>query len=255
MMRHHLSVVFCTLLCLALAVRDGRAAPMNYILGHAHIGIDYDAGAGLDLHFHAEGATLDGTLYPDNGFEPGQIVTVVPETTQQIKPVGSLSFLGVADGETYCRLSYDPVDCAVEGTPFFGFGTEEIADGTFVNDRVTFALTGVVSAPTGGYFSLYKGDGTRLMDTADEVPLKPIPFDNDSFSFPTGTHGHYNFAFSAPGTYQLEFTALGALAAGGTASDSAVFTFQVVPEPGTVVLLLSGGTIGLRVLRRRKRTA
>ncbi|MEJ5258734.1 MAG: TIGR03769 domain-containing protein [Anaerohalosphaeraceae bacterium] len=58
----------------------------------------------------------------------------------------------------------------------------------------------------------------------------------------------YNWGFSAPGLYEIEWTAEALLADQTPVSASAVFSFRVVPEPISL-LLLAVGT--LSAVRRR----
>ena len=48
-----------------------------------------------------------------------------------------------------------------------------------------------------------------------------------SYSVPTFTHQHANWAFTKPGVYRLKFTWSADLVSGGPASDTAVYTFAV----------------------------
>lgn len=247
MMRHPVLILLGVALSLTIAARAGMAETYHYTDGHADIGAGYE-GNQLHLHFHAEGAMLNGVAQSDE-FEVADIVTVVPPMAKTSRPASSQwDFLGVPAGSNVYILS----SSNQTGVPFLGLGAEEISKDVFVNGEITFALTGIVSMPAGGNFSLYQFDsfGTlvRRMDTADGL------FANDSFQFLVGGHDHANWAFTVPGEYKLQWTVSGNLAAGGSTSHSGVLTFQVVPEPGTIALLLGSGMIGLgAVVLRRKR--
>jgi surface-anchored protein len=90
-----------------------------------------------------------------------------------------------------------------------------------------------------GNFALFTaGSSIRLSATGSAVGTS-------SFSISTG-HIHYNWGFSAPGTYTFDMKAtFGAL-------ESAVetYTFNVIPEPSSGALLLIG-LAGLMAARKR----
>lgn len=209
-------------LALTSAARAGLCT-----LGHTHAGVSYEGGQ-FALELEADGAVIDG-VETWGALEPEEVTILVPATTWQTVSAGAESlpwaFLGAAAGGDYFRLSNSTQDCSKEKSVYFGLGTDEIDYGTFLNDQVQFALTAVIAAPPGGYFSVYETGPVRWMDTADETPPKPHPFDNDAVTMPVSTHGHYSFAFSKPGTYRLELTASAQLSGGATVSDAAVFTF------------------------------
>jgi surface-anchored protein len=75
---------------------------------------------------------------------------------------------------------------------------------------------------------------------------------DDWFEIGAGDHAHFNWAFSAMGTYTLTFEASGTLVEDSifTSSGPVDFTVQVVPEPGVAALL---GLGGLLLLARRRR--
>ena len=95
-------------------------------------------------------------------------------------------------------------------------------------DSVTFTMVGA-GADNPGNFALFNSSSAiRLSATGSEVGTS-------GFSITTG-HIHYNWGFSAPGTYTFDLKAtFGAL-------ESAVetYTFNVIPEPSSGALLLIG---------------
>ena len=103
-----------------------------------------------------------------------------------------------------------------------------VAKAGFPAGSVTFTM---VDAGPGnpGNFALFASDSSiRLSATGEAVGT-------GSFSI-TGSHLHYNWGFSAPGTYTFDLKAtFGAL-------ESAVetYTFNVIPEPSSGALLLIG---------------
>ncbi|MBK9137905.1 MAG: choice-of-anchor M domain-containing protein [Verrucomicrobia bacterium] len=194
--------------------------------GHMDLGVAYEAGA-LELHIHAHEPEPDGTEYA-----PGEAVIWIGTAARTTVPANpAFSFLGVPGATTYLLpATFHPE------LPFLGLGAEEIEGGVFVGDNLRLALTGF-SGP--GEFALYTSDAfgnpTLHVNTRDGLS------EADHVNLRAGSHGHANWAFSAPGDYFLTFVASGTLVGGGAiASDPATFAFTVVPEPGTWVLWVLG---------------
>jgi len=249
--------IFCVCIVSSSAGTHACAEPIyEYLDGHAHVGVVYEAGT-LHLHFHGHNVKMrhiaSGVVrtYAEFEADGDEVVIVVPQSTEIVRPAGSQwDFLGIPAGAKFYQLP----QYSTPGVPFFGVGTEELDYGVLVGDRVTFSLLGVPQRPSGGQFALYQFGMTgpeRIMDTADGS------FANDSFNFPAGTHGHYNFAFTEPGLYTLKIGVSGQRTAaygGGTVSTQSDFHFQVVPEPGTIALLCTAVTAAVVLaLHRRNR--
>ena len=104
-----------------------------------------------------------------------------------------------------------------------------------------------VSNVNGGKFRLYDVDGFNVpivvFNSGDGITGA------DSTTLPTGGHAHFNFSFSAPGQYDIEFKVDG-LDGGLPVTQTATYTFDVVPEP-TSALLLATGALALIGRRRR----
>ena len=103
----------------------------------------------------------------------------------------------------------------------------------FPTDSVTFSMVGAGAANPGNFALFTAGSSIRLSATGSEVGTS-------SFSITTG-HIHYNWGFSAPGTYTFDLKASYMDATFG-ALESAVetYTFNVIPEPSSGALLLIG---------------
>jgi surface-anchored protein len=99
-------------------------------------------------------------------------------------------------------------------------------------------MIGAGAANPGNFALFSSSSAIRLSATESDVGTS-------SFSITTG-HIHYNWGFSAPGTYTFDLKAtFGAL-------ESAVetYTFNVIPEPSSGALLLIG-LAGLMAARKR----
>lgn len=227
---------------------DARAG--LYESGHGDVDIAYDAlpTGEWELGFHLEGAVVDGVSGAEGEFGAADLVVLVPASTSTTRPGGSAwDPLGVAAGEEFWFLPQSGTLADSLGAPFLGIATEEIGAGEFVGDQVSLSLIGV-SGP--GDFSVWQ-DGlspTFYMSTADGVDA------GDALSLATGTHAHFNYGFSAPGLYEVTFQASGNHAVDGlVTSNPTVFSFQVIPEPGTLSLAAAGITMLLAVRRWRNR--
>jgi surface-anchored protein len=232
------------LLILALSSTASHAASI-FSADHGDFGIAYDGGA-LDLHYHlGPDAIVDGIPVgndPDGAeFAPDAILTLVPEPAAS-RPAGAAwDFLGSPASAPIWFLpqSEDPQK------PFFGIGSEELdpADWSSLSLRLT-----AMSAPASGNFSLYQtnGFGSPIVQitTANGID------GSDSFNLSIGGHAHHNWAFTAPGRYDLSFTASGIHLTDGPVSGSGTFSFIVIPEPAAASLSLA--TASLLLFRRRR---
>lgn len=224
---------------LAALLTTGLAAQAQTPLydGHTDVGIDYDETLNAwNLHVHYE---VTDTEYSP----PSDAMLVVKYQALTTVPTGSSwSFLGSAGANTWILPKSQNPDLL-----FLGIGAEEIAAGTFVNDQFTVALKGV-SGP--GTFAVFDndtfGDPLLLMNSGDGISLA------DSVVFPSGTHSHVNWAFSAPGDYTVTFEASALSTLNGATSSGDVnylFHVEAVPEPTTGAL---AGVGALALLLGRK---
>ncbi|MHC5060409.1 MAG: choice-of-anchor M domain-containing protein [Planctomycetota bacterium] len=245
MKTNHIFLVLTVLLCLTISSK----AAVHYTVGHADVGINYEEGA-WDLHIHAEGADIGGLEDVDGEFEPDAIITVIPDHAEHIRETGSQwDFIGVAAGQPLWRLPQHENDGGDHSghdheIPFLGIGTHELASDIFVDDKITLSLVSASFFGSGpGHFSLWN------TDEFNQTVVYMSSFDpsvETDLNLYAGLHGHYNWDFSALGTYEIELMASGELVTGGTTSGTAVYTFQVVPEPASVSLLALGAVALLR---------
>jgi len=195
--------------------------------GHTDVGIVYETD-GWNLHI---GRHED---QPPAEYAPGEaILQVGAEALSAVPGNPSYSFLGTAGAPVYILPQHEQASLL-----FLGLGTEEQAAGVFADDRVTLSLAGVAGP---GQFSMYEvgalGNPTLFMSSADGIS------ESDRVDLIAGGHRHVNWAFSAPGTYELGLRASGTLVEGDVykLSDVATYRFEVIPEPGTWALLAFGG--------------
>ncbi len=236
------------ILSLLLFVTPAVSADMLYTAGHADLGIAFEDGA-WDLHVHAEGAIIDGTLVDDEEFEADEVVIVAPASTfvSVVElPVadfhGIPESLGLASDASWFNLFQELSDSDATNSPFLGVAAEEIENDVFVNDEITVSLVDVVGP---GEMTVWSNGNGVIFDSLDG-------FDDDVLSgFPVGTHTHFNYAFSAAGNYEVTLSATGTLVDGGAETTGfGTFTFSVVPEPSALALVALGG-VSLAFVRRR----
>ncbi|MEM9479217.1 MAG: choice-of-anchor M domain-containing protein [Verrucomicrobiota bacterium] len=251
---------------LSLLLLNSASGTSLFFSGHGDLGIGGGPASGgdpaeLELHYHLgedTGATLVGGanagFVPDPGeeFEVDEIVVRVfnplPDTDFSA-PI--FSFLGPLGDFVYV-LPEDEVDADAAGVPFLGIGAEELVPGDWTGSlvlTVDHAAYNGFSNP--GEFSLY--DFGSAQTGADTNPF--ISTSNDGgigFEIDAGGHSHANWAFTAPGLYNVPFVVTGTPSAGGgPITDTATYQFLVIPEPSTSLLgLASLVLIGLRRTRR-----
>jgi surface-anchored protein len=254
---------------LTLSIQPTASAGV-WSAGHGDIGVAYDPlnPTAFEMEVHAEqGATIDGVVVTDpagQAFEPGDITIRVPATANLGRvndPTGfwtglpntgydftgpQYDALGVPVDSPLWVLSPSGADAEHYGTPFLGWAAEEGFAGQSFG-TISFTPTSF-TAPAGGNMAIYSGS-TPLWVLEDG----DTSFTGDSFSVPAGAHTHRTLFFTEPGIYQVGIQAAG-LNGTTPVSGSAVYTFQVVPEPSTVALaaLAAAAAIPLARLRRRR---
>jgi len=103
-----------------------------------------------------------------------------------------------------------------------------------------------------GDFALYRYSSGRVFSN----PINTVGGLNstDFIEISPGSHEHWNWAFSAAGTYTFEFQASGTHDVGGVLTPALTeietYTFNVIPEPTCGTLLLIG-LAGLMAARKR----
>ena len=135
-----------------------------------------------------------------------------------------------------------PVD--LEQADISGLIEAGVAKDGFPDDEpVTFTMVAAGAANPGNFALFTAGSSIRLSATGSSVGTS-------SFSITTG-HIHYNWGFSAPGTYTFDLKASYTDANFGVLeSATETYTFNVIPEPSCSALLLIG-LVGWVAARKR----
>ena len=134
-----------------------------------------------------------------------------------------------------------PVD--LEQAANLGLIEAGVAKAGFPAGSVTFTMVGAGPANPGNFALFTAGSSIRLSATGSEVGTS-------GFSITTG-HIHYNWGFSAPGTYTFDLKASYTDANFGVLeSATETYTFNVIPEPSSSTLLLIG-FVGWVATRKR----
>jgi surface-anchored protein len=214
---------------LAALLTTGLASQAQTCLweGHTDVGIVYEDGA-WNLHIGQHEAI------PPMEYAPNEAILGVNllAASNTVPANPQFSFLGTAGSPVWILpQGQDPA------LLFLGFGTEELPAALFVNDEVALTLK-AVRGP--GQFSVYEsglfGNPNVIMNSRDGVTAA------DSVVLTAGGHRHVNWAFSVPGTYEVDFEATGTLVAGNvfTSSGPITYTFDVAVVPPTLTLTSAG---------------
>jgi surface-anchored protein len=154
----------------------------------------------------------------------------VNESSYFASPAGLVSILGSA---AYILPATQEADM------LYGGVSAEGPSGVFQNNR--FKIQMVSAGPDNpGNFSMYRFSGAGAL----QVGLQSIggSVSVNEVTIPIGGHEHWNWGFSAPGTYTFEFQGLGVKSADLSIFETSreLFTFNVIPEPSSGSLLLIG---------------
>jgi surface-anchored protein len=198
---------------------------------HVDLGFDYVGG-------QWEGSSEIGTSNPNDSaidYAPDKTLHYVHPGARANRPAGAQwDFIGVPAGQPIYILpqAQDP------GLMFLGIATEETPSGTFAaysetDPRVSSApipwVTTRVTAVRGpGQFAVWQSGtfGTPIVWVSSADGLGPT----DKLLNLEGGHVHYNWAFTAPGFYEIDLQASAVLSATGQVSQSPVHTFYFVVD-------------------------
>ncbi len=192
-------------------VATTQAQSFVYSGGHGDIGLAYAAGA-LELHGHIHAGSIinAAAIAADAEFAPSDFTILVPDPSVTRPSGATWDFIGSATGTPLWFLpqSQDP------SKPFLGFGSEELIPSDWTSG-LNLTLDGVQGP---GQFSIWQngafGTPTVRMSTADGISS------SDRILLSAGGHAHYNLGFTAPGLYEVTFTASGVHAMDGPVSDT-----------------------------------
>jgi surface-anchored protein len=196
---------------------------------HGDIGIEWEADEGsFHPHWHIGASEYDADAAIARG------------TPNVYSISGFTGILGTSQGLAFFGSGY--------AGPSIGFGSEGLEEGDWVNNTVRLTLTGfsgpgqlalVENDPIDGWFSYLSTYENKLVLEFDHLPI----------------HEHFDWVFSAYGTYDLTFTWEAEHVTQGVITASDTFTVQVVPEPTSAMLLGLGAGVLVVLRRRRQRTA
>ena len=173
-------------------------------------------------------------------FEPADVILQVNESSYFASPAGLISILGSA---AYILPATQEADMLYGGVSATG------PNGVFESNRFKIQMVSAGSANPGN-FSMYRFSGAGAL----QVGLQSIggSVSVNEVTIPIGGHEHWNWGFSAPGTYTFEFQGLGVKSADLSIFKTSreLFTFNVIPEPSSGALLLIG-LVGWVAARKR----
>jgi len=240
-------VVRVSLVAATVSVIGPPASAEIWTLGHGDIGVAYDpaTSGAFEMEVHVEdGGVVDGVTISNpagRAYEPGDVTIQVPTTANLRRINNPTAFwtglpntgynftgsqynaLGVPVGANLWVLAPTGADADHYGTPFLGWATEEGFSGEQFGN-ITFTPTSF-SAPAGSTMAVYNGNVQEWVLQAGDSA-----FAGDSFSVPAQGHVHRTLFFTQPGLYQVGIQAAG-LNGSTQVTGTAVYSFQVVPEP------------------------
>ena len=222
---------------------------VQYESGHADLVVEYDADSDeWEFVVALRGATVDGVAGLSGELETDAVEIVVPSSNIEPRPDNVPNLLdydpiGVEAGIDYWKMPQTQVEATDETAPFVGINNEELPAGVFLNETVTWLLNQSISPSGMGHFSLHQEalpGPDFLMSTAD-------PNANPGASVQVGLHDHFNFGFTEPGLWTIEFMASATRLDNTPTSGTGQFMFRVLDagETTTACTAILQGTMSL----------
>jgi surface-anchored protein len=217
-----ISSVLASAVSLAVLGSAGSAHATNIFKEHLDVDIDYQSGA-LSLDFKTYTNMSPGVPLNNDDYSPAGNPVIVPLANSYVIPSGSQWACLGSSGSTVYRLKQS----FVSNEAWLGWNTQDVPNGTFVNNKVQLEVVQVVSAPAGARFVLYTtnsfGTPTYLLNTVSGG------CNDQSMDVSTNAHLHGFWAFSAPGSYTVRFRAKGTLN-GGAVTTSPNVDYQFIVQ-------------------------
>ena len=185
--------------------------------------------------------TLHLGVHTDQHYEPGDVLLEVGAQAFTSTALLPSTITGILGSDAWI-LPADGQEAATLGVLEAGVGKVGFPD----NNAVTFSLVGAGPNNPGNFVLFTAGNSIRLSALGGTLGS------NSSFSITAG-HIHYNWGFSAPGTYTFDLKASYTHATHGLLeSPTETYTFNVIPEPSSGALLLAGMAAVLAGRRMRR---
>lgn len=142
-------------------------------------------------------------------------VRVVGGARTTVPPGAAFSFLGAAGAEVHLLPQTEDPELV-----WPGWSTERLAPGQVAGDLVTWRLRSAT------------GPGSVAVFTTDQFGSPSVIFDSDAggsneTAVRINTHAHANWAFAAPGAYQLTFEVAADVIGAGPTATTATYVFLV----------------------------
>jgi surface-anchored protein len=220
-------------------VNAGTVLAVTTALSEGHIDV-------FEVHYDSSVSPTEFALHihdhvSKEHFEPADVILQVNESSYFASPVGLISILGSA---AYILPATQEADM------LYGGVSADVPSGVFQNNQLKIQMVSAGSANPGN-FSMYRFVGSA---GALQVGLQSIggSVSVNEVTIPIGGHEHWNWGFSAPGTYTFEFQGVGVKSTDSSILGTALelFTFNVIPEPSSSTLLLIG-FVGWVATRKR----
>ncbi len=218
--------------------------------GHADLVVQYDADSD-NWEFAVEllGATIDGVPGVRGELETDAVEIVVPFSNIESRPSNVPNLLdydpiGVEAGIDYWKMPQTQTEATDEMAPFIGMNNEELPSRVFQNDTVTWLLNQAISPSGMGHFSLHQ----EALPGPDFFISSADPNASPGVSLPVGLHDHFNYGFTEPGLWTIEFMASATRLDNTPTSGIGQFMFRILDDAeqtSTTCTAMLQGTVSL----------